>query len=430
MAAPFLERLRERPLLGDGAMGTMLYARGVPLDACFDVLNVNEPKIVQGIHAEYIQAGADWIETNTFGANRFKLGVHGLSVARARDQPPRRQAGARRARDHGARRLRAGLDRPARQVPGPARIDHARGGARGIPRAGRGAARRRRGRLRRRDILGSRRAAAGRRGDSRHHRPADHRLGRLHPGPRDLPRPHAGRGRADAPRACPSRGSAPTAPSARARSTTCSSRCCPRPAACPCHPAERRSAEPRRRAPHLHLVAGVHGRVRGADDRSGRPPRRRLLRHHGRPHPRHARGGGPSRAALRRREGGRAAARPCRGEPRADAADDRGADPAPAQGRRRASSSSRSSWIRRAATTSRSSSRAPSSSRSAASRSWTSTTARSDGCACRCCPRPSWSARRPGSTSTCTSPAATGTSWASRPTCSARTPSTSATSSR
>ncbi|MDO8476870.1 MAG: bifunctional homocysteine S-methyltransferase/methylenetetrahydrofolate reductase [Candidatus Rokubacteria bacterium] len=81
MPAPFLERLSERPLLGDGAMGTMLYARGVPLDACFDVLNVNEPKIVQGIHAEYIQAGSDWIETNTFGANRFKLGVHGLSAA-------------------------------------------------------------------------------------------------------------------------------------------------------------------------------------------------------------------------------------------------------------------------------------------------------------------------------------------------------------
>jgi methionine synthase I (cobalamin-dependent)/5,10-methylenetetrahydrofolate reductase len=81
MPAPFLERLRERPLLGDGAMGTMLYARGVPLDACFDVLNVNEPKVVQGIHAEYIQAGSDWIETNTFGANRFKLGVHGLSAA-------------------------------------------------------------------------------------------------------------------------------------------------------------------------------------------------------------------------------------------------------------------------------------------------------------------------------------------------------------
>ncbi len=80
MAAPFAARLAERPLLCDGAMGTMLYARGVPLDACFDVLNVNDPKIVQGIHAEYLAAGSDCIETNTFGANRFKLGVHGLGA--------------------------------------------------------------------------------------------------------------------------------------------------------------------------------------------------------------------------------------------------------------------------------------------------------------------------------------------------------------
>jgi methionine synthase I (cobalamin-dependent)/5,10-methylenetetrahydrofolate reductase len=78
MPAPFVTRLAERPLLCDGAMGTMLYARGVPLDTCFDVLCVNDPKIVQGIHAEYIAAGAECIETNTFGANRFKLGVHGL----------------------------------------------------------------------------------------------------------------------------------------------------------------------------------------------------------------------------------------------------------------------------------------------------------------------------------------------------------------
>jgi methionine synthase I (cobalamin-dependent)/5,10-methylenetetrahydrofolate reductase len=84
MAAPFAARLAERPLLCDGAMGTMLYARGVPLDACFDVLNVNDPKIVQGIHSEYLAAGADCIETNTFGANRFKLGVHGLG-ARVRE---------------------------------------------------------------------------------------------------------------------------------------------------------------------------------------------------------------------------------------------------------------------------------------------------------------------------------------------------------
>ena len=95
MPAPFLDRLRDRPLLGDGAMGTMLYARGVPLDACFDVLNVNEPKIVQGIHAEYIQAGSDWIETNTFGPNRFKLGIHGLAT-RVRDT---NLSGAKSARD-------------------------------------------------------------------------------------------------------------------------------------------------------------------------------------------------------------------------------------------------------------------------------------------------------------------------------------------
>jgi len=60
-------------------MGTLLYARGVSIDACFDVLNVNQAKVVQSVHSEYIAAGADCIETNTFGANRFKLAVHGLA---------------------------------------------------------------------------------------------------------------------------------------------------------------------------------------------------------------------------------------------------------------------------------------------------------------------------------------------------------------
>ena len=60
-------------------MGTMLYSRGVALDACFNVLNVNEARLVQSVHAEYLLAGADCIQTNTFGANRFKLGVHGLA---------------------------------------------------------------------------------------------------------------------------------------------------------------------------------------------------------------------------------------------------------------------------------------------------------------------------------------------------------------
>jgi homocysteine S-methyltransferase len=95
MTALFVDRLRERPLLCDGATGTVLYARGAPLDACFDVLNLNDPRLVQSIHADYIAAGADCIETNTFGANRFKLALHGLA-GRAREI---NRSGARLARD-------------------------------------------------------------------------------------------------------------------------------------------------------------------------------------------------------------------------------------------------------------------------------------------------------------------------------------------
>ena len=78
MPHAFSRRVEAGPLLCDGAMGTMLYARGVSLEACFDVLNLSNPRLVQAIHAEYIAAGAELIETNTFGANRFKLAVHGL----------------------------------------------------------------------------------------------------------------------------------------------------------------------------------------------------------------------------------------------------------------------------------------------------------------------------------------------------------------
>src|SRR5213080_4689538 len=79
MPHAFSQRLAAGALLCDGAMGTMLYARGVSLDACFDVLNLNNPRLVQAIHADYVAAGADLIETNTFGANRFKLALHGLA---------------------------------------------------------------------------------------------------------------------------------------------------------------------------------------------------------------------------------------------------------------------------------------------------------------------------------------------------------------
>jgi len=95
MPHAFSRRLGEGPLLCDGAMGTVLYARGVSLDACFDVLNLNQPAIVQSVHGDYVAAGADCLETNTFGANRFKLAVHGLE-ARVREI---NRAGARLARD-------------------------------------------------------------------------------------------------------------------------------------------------------------------------------------------------------------------------------------------------------------------------------------------------------------------------------------------
>ncbi len=66
------------PLLLDGAMGTVLHGRGIPIDRCFDALNRENPAIVAEIHRSYIEAGADIIETNSFGANRFKLAHHGL----------------------------------------------------------------------------------------------------------------------------------------------------------------------------------------------------------------------------------------------------------------------------------------------------------------------------------------------------------------
>lgn len=75
----FVEWLeRGEPLLADGAMGTQLHARGVSFEACFDELNLSRPELVLDIHRGYLEAGAQLIETNTFGANRHKLMAHGL----------------------------------------------------------------------------------------------------------------------------------------------------------------------------------------------------------------------------------------------------------------------------------------------------------------------------------------------------------------
>jgi homocysteine S-methyltransferase len=71
--SPFLTRLAERPLLADGAMGTMLYARGFDFTECYDALNLSHPDVVVDIHRQYAAAGAELLETNTFGANAARL---------------------------------------------------------------------------------------------------------------------------------------------------------------------------------------------------------------------------------------------------------------------------------------------------------------------------------------------------------------------
>lgn len=81
---PFRARLARGPLLCDGAMGTLLYERGVPFDRCFDALNLTDREIVLNVHLDYLRAGAELIETNTFGANTRKLEPHGLG-GRIRD---------------------------------------------------------------------------------------------------------------------------------------------------------------------------------------------------------------------------------------------------------------------------------------------------------------------------------------------------------
>ena len=68
----------EKPLLADGAMGTLLHERGISFEACFDALNLSDPRVVGDVHREYIEAGGQIILTNTFGANAYKLRKHGL----------------------------------------------------------------------------------------------------------------------------------------------------------------------------------------------------------------------------------------------------------------------------------------------------------------------------------------------------------------
>src|SRR5258707_11273538 len=78
MASDLLSRLKHSPALCDGAMGTLLYAKGVFINRCYDELNLSQPDLIRSVHHEYLQAGAEIVETNTFGGNSCRLERHGL----------------------------------------------------------------------------------------------------------------------------------------------------------------------------------------------------------------------------------------------------------------------------------------------------------------------------------------------------------------
>ena len=114
--------LGQRVLVCDGAMGTMLHAAGAALDRSLPELNLSDPGLVSTIHESYLSAGADIIQTNTFGANRLWLGDHGFPDKVRRDQPgrrPHRPRGPGAVRPRGAGR-RVGLARRHRRCSGAA----------------------------------------------------------------------------------------------------------------------------------------------------------------------------------------------------------------------------------------------------------------------------------------------------------------------
>ncbi len=94
-AKEFRDQLSRRVIVADGAMGTMLYARGVFINRCFDELNLSSADMVRQIHQEYVKAGAEILETNTFGATRQRLGAFGF----AEKLQAINQAGVRLARE-------------------------------------------------------------------------------------------------------------------------------------------------------------------------------------------------------------------------------------------------------------------------------------------------------------------------------------------
>src|SRR5882724_9152909 len=97
-ASEFRQQLSQRVIVADGAMGTMLYSRGVFINRCFDELNLSSADMVRQIHQDYVKAGAEILETNTFGATRQRLAAFGV----AEKLKSINQAGVRLAREAAA----------------------------------------------------------------------------------------------------------------------------------------------------------------------------------------------------------------------------------------------------------------------------------------------------------------------------------------
>ena len=119
----FAARLAAAPLLADGGMGTLLFSRGIPQRACLDELATTRSDLVAALHREYLDAGADLIETLTFGANRMRLDAYGLS-AEAGKLNRRAAQVAREARDVSGRDAWVGgsigpLGAPTRELRHP-----------------------------------------------------------------------------------------------------------------------------------------------------------------------------------------------------------------------------------------------------------------------------------------------------------------------
>ena len=279
---PFLEELERRVLVCDGAMGTMLYARGVFLNRAFDELNLTQPDLVADVHHAYVRAGADVIETNTFGANRIKLVDLRPGRPHGRNQPRRVRA------SRGARRANRPMSRGS---IGPLGVRIEPWGKTGVDEAQAYFPSRRRRCSTAASISSSSRRSAISTRSARRSAPCaacarlpivaqvtteddGNTLDGVAP---ELFVPELERW---APTS-----SASTAASARRRCSRRIERIARVATRAAVGAAERRAAARGRGPQHLSVLAGVHGVVRQALHQQRRPPRRRLLRHDARSHP-------------------------------------------------------------------------------------------------------------------------------------------------